>query len=61
MKNKEFATVIMKRLLLSTTISFAFCTSLMSQGLALNDLEYFECQGVNVLVFSNSFNGGFNE
>ena len=61
MKNKEFATVIMKRLLLSTTISFAFCTSLMSQGLALNDLEYFEYQGVNVLVFSNSFNGGFND
>ena len=33
----------------------------MSQGLKLNDLEYFECQGVNVLVFSNSFNGGFND
>ena len=27
----------------------------------LNDLEYFERQGVNVLVFSNSFNGGFND
>lgn len=33
----------------------------MSQGLILNDLEYFECQGVNVLVFSNNFNGGFND
>ena len=51
----------MKKLLLSTIISFAFCASLMSQGLTLNDLEYFECQGVNVLVFSNSFNGGFND
>ena len=51
----------MKRFLLSTAISFAFCASLMSQGLILNDLEYFECQGVNVLVFSNSFNGGFND
>ena len=51
----------MKKLLLSTIISFAFCASLMSQGLILNDLEYFECQGVNVLVFSNSFNGGFND
>lgn len=51
----------MKKLLLSTTISFLFCASLMSQGLKLNDLEYFECQGVNVLVFSNSFNGGFND
>ncbi len=29
--------------------------------LRLNDLEYFERQGVNVLVFSNSFNGGFND
>ena len=33
-----------------------------AQGeLRLNDLEYFERQGVNVLVFSNSFNGGFND
>ena len=31
------------------------------QNLTLNDLEYFERQGVNVLVFSNSFNGGFND
>ena len=29
--------------------------------LRMNDLEYFERQGVNVLVFSNSFNGGFND
>lgn len=32
-----------------------------AQGLRLNDLDYFERQGVNVLVFSNSFNGGFND
>ena len=32
-----------------------------AQDLSLNDLEYFERQGVNVLVFSNSFNGGFND
>jgi len=31
------------------------------QGLKLNDLEYFERQGVNVLVFSNPFTGGFND
>ncbi len=31
------------------------------ENLTLNDLEYFERQGVNVLVFSNSFNGGFND
>ncbi|MDO4496223.1 MAG: glycoside hydrolase family 9 protein [Bacteroidales bacterium] len=32
-----------------------------NQALVLNDLEYFEEQGVNVLVFSNDFNGGFND
>jgi len=36
-------------------------TTVMAQDLHLNDLEYFERQGVNVLVFSNSFNGGFND
>ncbi len=33
----------------------------IGQDLQLNDREYFERQGVNVLVFSNSFNGGFND
>ena len=32
-----------------------------AQDLTLNDSCYFERQGVNVLVFSNSFNGGFND
>ena len=32
-----------------------------SQDLVLNDLEYFETQGVNVLVYSNLFTGGFND
>ena len=32
-----------------------------AQDFRLNELEYFERQGVNVLVFSNSFNGGFND
>ena len=32
-----------------------------AQGLKINDLEYFERQGVNVLVFSNPFTGGFND
>lgn len=31
------------------------------QELKLNNLEYFERQGVNVLVYSNSFTGGFND
>ena len=36
-------------------------TMCQAQDLQLNDLDYFERQGVNVLVFSNSFNGGFND
>ncbi|MCQ2222515.1 MAG: glycoside hydrolase family 9 protein [Bacteroidaceae bacterium] len=32
-----------------------------NEPLKLNDLEYFERQGVNVLVYSNTFNGGFND
>lgn len=32
-----------------------------SQDLKLNDLEYFERQGVNVLVYNNLFTGGFND
>ncbi len=31
------------------------------QTLLLNDLEYFETQGVNVLVYNNQFTGGFND
>jgi hypothetical protein len=31
------------------------------QDLTLNNLEYFETQGVNVLVYNNLFNGGFND
>ena len=50
----------MKKSLLSAII-LASCSTLSAQDLKLNDLEYFERQGVNVLVFSNSFNGGFND
>ena len=32
-----------------------------SQNLVLNDRQYFERRGVNVLVFSNAFTGGFND
>ncbi len=31
------------------------------QNLKLNKLEYFETQGVNVLVYNNLFTGGFND
>ncbi len=50
----------MKRL--STIITVLLATMISkAQDLQLNELEYFERQGVNVLVFSNSFNGGFND
>ncbi|MDX2301812.1 MAG: glycoside hydrolase family 9 protein [Microscillaceae bacterium] len=32
-----------------------------SQDLTINDLEYFETQGVHVLVYNNLFSGGFND
>ena len=55
-KNKRtFQKVASLCLLLLTTLLAK------AQDLQLNDLEYFERQGVNVLVFSNSFNGGFND
>src|SRR5574344_2025990 len=34
---------------------------IQAQNLELNEKEYFERQGVNFLLFSNSFNGGFND
>ncbi len=36
-------------------------TWVSAQALSLNDLEYFETRGVNVLVYSNLFTGGFND
>ena len=49
----------MKRIILSLTV---FATTVgWAQDLKLNELEYFERQGVNVLVFNNSFNGAFND
>jgi len=32
-----------------------------AQDLKLNDLDYFEKQGINVLVYNNLFTGGFND
>jgi len=52
----------MKRLpLLAATLVLASCTGKVSSNLQLNELEYFERQGVNVLVYSNLFTGGFND
>ena len=49
----------MKNLLLLFLVSVPVISK--SQDLKLNEREYFERQGVNVLVFSNNFNGGFND
>ncbi len=53
----------MKRatLLSLIVLLFAVCKPGTSQDLTLNDLEYFEAQGVNFLVYSNLFTGGFND
>ena len=51
----------MKKVLMFLTVLLAAPSVSMAQDLQLNDREYFERQGVNVLVFSNSFNGGFND
>ena len=39
----------------------ASCCGSSEQNLVLNESEYFECQGVNVLVYSNLYTGGFND
>ena len=39
----------------------ATATFCQAQDLQLNDRDYFERQGVNILVYSNNFNGGFND
>ncbi|MDR0908035.1 MAG: glycoside hydrolase family 9 protein [Rikenellaceae bacterium] len=53
----------MKRVLLLSVISILLgCGCLSAQKeLKINDLGYFETQGLNVLVYSNLYNGGFND
>ena len=56
----------MKKIIFTTLIfalAFAGCNTQKKDNAAfeLNDKEYFERQGVNVLIYSNTFNGGFND
>ena len=53
----------MKKLAISSLILLLLATfnNVSGQDLKINDLEYFEMQGVNVLVYSNLFTGGFND
>ena len=46
---------------LSLCVMLALAVNSQAQDLQLNERDYFERQGVNVLVFSNNFNGGFND
>ncbi|MCQ2182770.1 MAG: glycoside hydrolase family 9 protein [Bacteroidales bacterium] len=47
-------------LILVAAILVAGCSP-KETSLKINDLDYFEERGVNVLVYSNSFDGGFND
>ncbi|MAO64552.1 MAG: glycoside hydrolase [Balneola sp.] len=51
----------MKKLLSVIVLLIVASNYAWSQDLKLNDLEYFERQGVNVLVYNNLFTGGFND
>ncbi len=53
----------MKHLILLSFVALllAACSNDSQQELKLNELEYFETQGVNVLAYSNQFTGGFND
>jgi hypothetical protein len=55
--------IIMKRLTFFPLVVLlsAVCNHGSGQELILNDLEYFEVQGVNILVYNNLFTGGFND
>ena len=62
--SKFFQLNPMKRITIFSSIVFllAGCqVSQQNQNLQLNDLEYFETQGVHLLVYSNLFTGGFND
>ncbi len=48
-------------ILTAIAIALASCCGGQDEPLKINDLEYFEKQGVNVLVYSNLFTGGFND
>ena len=56
--------LIMKKILFLSVLLLALvasCNKSSNSNLVLNDLDYFETQGVNVWVFSNLFTGGFND
>jgi endoglucanase len=58
----SFSITMEKRKLLSVAVLLLVTVNYaLGQDLNLNKLEYFETQGVNILVYNNLFNGGFND
>jgi hypothetical protein len=60
MIEREFFFRRLKSIITLTALLFLLSHA-YAQELKLNDLEYFETQGVNVLVYNNLFTGGFND
>ena len=61
-----FKSTLIKTLFLSATIGFFFLLNCNrspdnDNNLKLNDLDYFETRGLNVLVFSNWYSGLFSD
>lgn len=52
---------MIRRFLSFVVLLLAASNNSWGQDLTLNDLEYFEARGVNVLVYNNLFTGGFND
>ncbi len=50
-----------KNLLFTAALVLASCAGTSDDALRINELEYFERQGVNVFVYNNLFTGGFND
>lgn len=46
-------------LLLTTALAALTTLSASAQTMKLNDLDYFEARGTNILVYNNIYNGGF--
>src|SRR5690348_15595247 len=62
MSHQLFTQIKRLSFLLVVVPLLAVCNNALCQDLLkLNDLEYFETQGVNVLVYNNLFTGGFND
>ena len=57
---KRFLKLIPAAILVVLGVAACKTTS-PSPDIEVNDLEYFETRGVNVLVFNNPFSGGFND